>query len=67
MTDIAKLREALERSVILLDATERFLSTNPVMEYMVHYDEADCDGHCLAEDCENAAMSARAALQGASK
>ncbi len=57
-----ELYEALERAVILLRATHDFIGTNPIQEYTVFYDEAECDGSCLATDCGIAEESARAAL-----
>lgn len=49
------LIHALNRAEILLDATMRFMNDNPIAaEYQVDYDGADCDGSCLANDCEAA-------------
>ena len=49
-----------DRSIILLEATFALLkkcNESPyvlnVLEETVHYDEAECDGHCLMEDIEN--------------
>jgi hypothetical protein len=41
----------LRRAAELLAATRAFLYKNPVMEYTVFYDETECDGACLADDC----------------
>jgi hypothetical protein len=54
---------ALERCETLLDATIRYLNNNPIQEYKVHYDEADCDGYCLADDCLSALLEVREALR----
>ena len=43
--------EAMTRAVELLSAVFRFIDLNPVSDYKVFYDEAMCDGACLAEDC----------------
>jgi hypothetical protein len=56
------LLEALRRAATLLKATRDFINSNPVQEYMVHYDEADCDGACLADDCRLALDEAEAAI-----
>lgn len=41
---------ALERASTLLVATRDFIEKNPVSEYAVFFDEAECDGGCLSED-----------------
>ncbi len=70
---IAELRDqqkdllaALERAMDLLWATERFVAANPLVEeFTVDYDEATCDGACLAEDCRVAAIVAGEAIERA--
>lgn len=62
-----RLVEALERAQTLLSATVKFIDANPIGEYTVHYDEAECDGLCLADDCRTAESSADAALADARK
>lgn len=59
------LVEALKRAVTLMDATERFVEKNPIGDYTVFFDEADCDGSCLAVDCAAAVLEAKLALAGA--
>ncbi len=50
-----ELMEACKRALELLDATTRFMEANPIAaEYSVNYDEAQCDGQCLADDCLSA-------------
>ncbi len=56
------LLAALRRAVVLMDATRRFIEDNPIAEYTVHFDEAECDGYCLADDCRSALESAHAAI-----
>jgi hypothetical protein len=54
---------ALERCETLLDAVVKFIRHNPLaIEFEVHYDEADCDGSCLRDDCGYALEDVRAAL-----
>lgn len=46
-------REALGRAAVLLDAVVRFMAANGLAQEMtVVYDQAECDGACLAEDCK---------------
>lgn len=53
MTDVLKLaEEALERASTLLVATRDFIEANPVSEYTVVFDEAECDGGCLRDDAQ---------------
>jgi len=47
--DITKAKEMLQ---IAADYIRKFSPDG-----MVHYDEADCDGYCVADDCEIAAAS----------
>lgn len=56
-------RESLKRCETLLDAVIRFVEVNPVAEYTVFYDDAECDGYCLQDDCEAALHAVRAALK----
>lgn len=52
-TDVLKLaEEALERASTLLVATRDFIEANPVSEYTVVFDEAECDGGCLRDDAQ---------------
>ncbi len=43
--------QAIERAAYLLRAVERFIETNPISDYTVLYDGAQCDGSCLSDDC----------------
>lgn len=62
-TALPELIESLERCEILLDAVARYMEQNPIAtEYTVHYDEADCDGLCLRDDCKAWAQMVRGAL-----
>lgn len=54
MTPEERMVEALDRAVILLGAAARFIHQHPIKEYTVFYDEAVCDGLCLANDCRDA-------------
>jgi hypothetical protein len=42
---------ALKRAVTVLQATRDFIEANPVKDYVVFYDEAECDASCLSDDC----------------
>jgi hypothetical protein len=59
---IVTLRAALERCVILLRAAQSFVYDNCLEENTVIYDDAECDGYCLIEDCEAAITKSQAAL-----
>lgn len=55
---------AAERAQTLLDAVIRYLSENEcAREFVVNYDEADCDGYCLQEDCETALEDLKRAIE----
>jgi hypothetical protein len=59
-----ELAEALRRAMVLMKATQEYMDQNPIAaEYTVLYDEATCDGSCLAEDCRIALMEAENALR----
>lgn len=58
-----EMLNALERCATLLDAVVRFMEENPLAEeFYVHYDEADCDGACLRDDCRIALDEVNSAL-----
>lgn len=58
----ALIREA-GQSVILLEATARFMRHNHICrEYISFWHDTECDGNCLMEDCENQALGLRDAL-----
>jgi hypothetical protein len=44
----------LDRAQMLLRLAAEFIREHAPVE-MVRYDNADCDGYCLADDCEAAA------------
>lgn len=46
--------EILQRAMLMLKVAAKYIKESGT-ELEIHYDEADCDGHCVAEDCENAA------------
>ena len=48
-------KETIERAAYLLRVVGQFIDTNPVSDYTVIYDEAECDGACLRDDCSVAA------------
>lgn len=46
-------RKVLARAIVLADAAARMIRANEDAQGMtVRYDEAECDGSCLADDCE---------------
>jgi hypothetical protein len=45
----------VERAEYLLRTVAQFIDENPVSDYTIFYDEAECDGYCLAYDCIAAA------------
>jgi hypothetical protein len=47
-----QVEAALVRCSTLLIATRDFIEKNPVSEYPVFFDDAECDGGCLAEDAQ---------------
>lgn len=49
--------EDIERAIEMLQVAARFLRENAYeVTETIYYDEADCDGQCLADDCETAAL-----------
>lgn len=47
--------EAIARAIYLLkEVVPSFIESNRLDGYTVFYDEAQCDGYCLVEDCEAA-------------
>jgi hypothetical protein len=44
--------DALLRAETLLEAVCKFIDSNPVHDYTVFYDGAECDGYCLHDDCD---------------
>lgn len=61
-TGLPELLAALKRAEYLLSVTARYIEENPVGEYLIHYDEAECDGGALKDDCKSTAEQARAAI-----
>lgn len=64
-----RLARAIDRAVEMLLVAQRFINENPVIqEQTTFYDEAECDGSCVAEDLGHAvdeiryAMESRAAI-----
>lgn len=48
----------LKRSRVELDATARFMDKNDFcQEYTIDYDDTECDGSCLKDDCRNSVES----------
>ena len=45
-------RDAIKRAIYLLSVVQGFLDENPVKEYTYFYDDAECDGYCLIDDCK---------------
>jgi hypothetical protein len=58
----AQLVGALQRATYLLRTASEFITDNPVKDYAVYYDEADCDAMCLRDDCDVAIVAADDAL-----
>ncbi len=44
----------IERAIEMLRKAAKYIRDNDP-EGIIHYDEADCDGYCVADDCEIAA------------
>lgn len=44
--------EKLERAILMLEVAAKYIKEN-CSDVIIHYDEADCDGGCIAEDCKN--------------
>jgi len=42
----------LERAILMLEVATKYIKEN-CSDAIIHYDEADCDGGCIAEDCKN--------------
>ena len=49
-----RLKEGSARAIELLNVAAKYIETHWT-DGIVHYDEADCDGYCVAEDCRLAA------------
>lgn len=47
--------EDLARTVELLRLAARYIRDNADCEQLIEYDDTDCDGICLADDCESQA------------
>jgi hypothetical protein len=62
---MSHMREALQRARDLLDAAYRFIEANNLEHKTVFYDEAECDGYCLMDDCKIAIEDADIALDKA--
>ena len=59
---LEQMAKALERSAVMLRAVSAFITENPVEDYEVFYDGAECDGMCLRDDCDIATLDAVDAL-----
>lgn len=47
--------DAILRAVEMLRVAAEYLSKLHSPDDVIHYDEADCDGYCVADDCKAAA------------
>lgn len=56
---------ALKRAETLLVAVRAFIEVNELDEFLVHYDDADCDGGCLCNDCKASVTEIRDAISRA--
>jgi hypothetical protein len=62
VADMEQAADALEgaaRAAKMLRIAANYVRDNDP-DSNVYYDDADCDGHCLADDCETAAESLEA-------
>jgi hypothetical protein len=58
-----RLVEAATRAAFLLEVVDRYMSENGwAAEGATNYDDAECDGCCLGEDCRVAALELRMTL-----
>jgi hypothetical protein len=62
-----QLIDALHRAVVLMEAAINFVQDNDLGEYTVYYDDAECDGSCLADDCDSAIDDAKRAIAAAQR
>jgi hypothetical protein len=62
-----QLIEALQRAVVLMEATYDFISSNKLEGYPLYYNDAECDGSILADDCEYAIDDAKRAIAAAQR
>jgi hypothetical protein len=62
-----QLIEALQRAVVLMEATYDFIESNPVQDHTVYYDDDERDGSYLAYDCDTAIAKARRAIAAAQR
>lgn len=51
-------QEDIDRAVEMLTIAAKIIRDHAPEAY-AHYDEADCDGYCVADDCEIAAEQLR--------
>lgn len=59
--------DPIERAIQMLNLAAEWARDNVVIGFTeLHYDGADCDGYCLADDCENAAEALRSLTRAAS-
>lgn len=62
------MSENTKRAVEMLRIAALYIEENNLGEALIRYDEADCDGYCVADDCREAAESLEIeAAKGASK
>jgi len=45
-----------DRAFLMLNVAARYIRDNDLEEYEIFYDDAMCDGTCVADECEDAAM-----------
>jgi hypothetical protein len=64
---IMKNKELIERAAYLLGVVEQFIKENRLEDYMTVYDEAECDGACLADDCKDVREMFEMYLNGETK
>lgn len=53
-TDMSSTYDILHRAITLLDVSCEYIESNGFEDGVVYYDDAQCDGACLIEDCTNA-------------
>lgn len=52
---MSDMNDPRHRAIYLLGVIGQFIDENNLEEYTTIFDDAECDGGCLAEDCAAAA------------
>lgn len=60
--NLVVLKENIKRAIQMLEVSSEYIEqTDPYG--LINYDDADCDGGCVAEDCRSIAESLRKLLR----